>query len=98
VYKNVCAACHSLDRIAFRNLVGVCYNEEEVKEMMAEYSVPDGPNDDGEMFMRPAKVPNSSYRPHICYLAGSLHMAMHCCCFIAVSCIGVAVLLFDPSE
>lgn len=56
VYKNVCAACHSLDRVAFRNLVGVCYNETEVKEMMAEYEVQDGPNEDGEMFMRPCKV------------------------------------------
>lgn len=31
VYQQVCAACHSLERIAYRNLVGVCYNEAEAK-------------------------------------------------------------------
>ena len=30
VYKNICATCHSLERIAYRNLVGVCYTEAEV--------------------------------------------------------------------
>ena len=61
VYKNVCAACHSLERIAFRNLVGVCYNEAEVKEMLEEYQVEDGPNESGDMFKRPAKL--SDYIP-----------------------------------
>ena len=36
VYSQVCAACHGLKRIAFRNLVGVCYTEDEAKEMAAE--------------------------------------------------------------
>lgn len=31
MYQQVCAACHSMERVAFRNLVGVCYNEEEAK-------------------------------------------------------------------
>ena len=33
VYKEVCSACHSMKFLAFRNLVGVCYTEEEVKKM-----------------------------------------------------------------
>lgn len=37
----------SLSRIAFRNLVGVCYTEEEVKEIAAGIEVTDGPNDQG---------------------------------------------------
>lgn len=32
VYKNVCAACHSMKYIAFRNLIGVSHTEEEAKE------------------------------------------------------------------
>lgn len=36
VYQQVCAACHSVNQIYFRNLVGVAYTEEEVKEMAAE--------------------------------------------------------------
>ena len=32
----VCAACHSVEQLHYRNLVGVAYTEEEVKEMAAE--------------------------------------------------------------
>ncbi len=55
VFKNVCAACHSLKLIAFRNLEALGYNEDEVKAIAAGYEVQDGPNDSGEMFSRPAK-------------------------------------------
>lgn len=54
VYKEVCAACHALDYIAFRNLMDLGYTEDEVKAIAAEYEVMDGPNDEGEMFSRPA--------------------------------------------
>ena len=56
VYRDVCAACHSLERIAWRNLIGVTHTEAEVKEMAAEYEYQDGPNDQGDMFMRPGKA------------------------------------------
>ena len=36
MYRGVCATCHSLNRIAFRNMDGVCYTTEELKEMAAE--------------------------------------------------------------
>lgn len=36
VYKEVCSACHSLDRIAWRNLVGVAYSVDEVKGFAEE--------------------------------------------------------------
>lgn len=49
VYAEVCAACHGLKRIAYRNLVGVCYTEDEAKEMAADKEYPDGPDDTGEM-------------------------------------------------
>lgn len=53
VYKNVCAGCHSLRFIAFRNLEGIGFNEEQIKAIAAEYDIEDGPNDDGDMFTRP---------------------------------------------
>lgn len=31
VYKQVCAACHSMKYIAYRNLVGVSHTEAEAK-------------------------------------------------------------------
>ena len=61
VYTQVCASCHGLSRIAYRNLVDVCYSEAEVKEMAADTDVVDGPNDEGEMFERPGKL--SDYLP-----------------------------------
>jgi cytochrome c1 len=61
VYREVCSACHSLDRVAFRNLQALGYSEDQVKNIAAEYTVIDGPNDDGEMFERPARP--SDYFP-----------------------------------
>ena len=52
VYKEVCSACHGLQRIAFRNLTSIGFSEAEVKALAASYQVKDGPNDDGEMFER----------------------------------------------
>ena len=57
----MCASCHSLARIAYRNLVGVCFNEDEAKAMAEDKDVMDGPNDEGEMFERPGKL--SDYFP-----------------------------------
>ena len=53
VYNEVCAGCHSMKLIAFRNFADLGYNEAEIKALAAQYEVQDGPNDDGEMFMRP---------------------------------------------
>jgi ubiquinol-cytochrome c reductase cytochrome c1 subunit len=54
-YQEVCAGCHSLDLIAFRNLADLGYNEAEIKAIAAEYDIEDGPDDDGEMFTRPGR-------------------------------------------
>ncbi|CDZ98504.1 ubiquinol-cytochrome c reductase cytochrome c1 subunit [Phaffia rhodozyma] len=61
VYKEVCSACHSLKRIAWRNLVGVSHTVDEVKAFAADAEYEDGPNDEGEMFMRPGKL--ADYMP-----------------------------------
>ena len=53
VYREVCAGCHSMQYIAFRNFADLGYNEAEIKAIAAEYDVEDGPNDEGEMFTRP---------------------------------------------
>ena len=61
VYREVCSSCHSLDRIAWRNLVGVSHTVDEVKTMAEEAEYEDGPNDEGDMFQRPGKL--SDYMP-----------------------------------
>lgn len=64
VYKEICATCHSLDRIAYRNLVGVSHTLDEAKALAEEIEVVDGPNDQGEMFTRPGKLSDYHPRPY----------------------------------
>ncbi|KAI5475325.1 cytochrome c1 [Pseudohyphozyma bogoriensis] len=61
VYREVCSTCHSVDRIAWRNLVGVSHTVTEAKAMAEEVEYTDGPDAAGEMFQRPGKL--SDYMP-----------------------------------
>jgi len=61
VYSEVCAACHSMDLVAFRTLDDLGYSEDQLKSFAANYEVEDGPNGDGEMFTRVAGL--SDYFP-----------------------------------
>lgn len=56
VYRQVCSTCHSLELIAYRNLVGVSHTEEQAKALAASFEIVDGPNDEGEMFERKGKL------------------------------------------
>ncbi|KAK9529625.1 hypothetical protein VZT92_013705 [Zoarces viviparus] len=64
VYKQVCAACHSMEYLAFRNLVGVSHTEAEVKAIAEEVEVVDGPDETGEMFTRPGKLSDYFPKPY----------------------------------
>jgi ubiquinol-cytochrome c reductase cytochrome c1 subunit len=55
VYKEVCAACHPVKHLYYRDLTEIGYTEDQVKGIAAQYQVTDGPNDQGEMYQRPAK-------------------------------------------
>ncbi|MCC6946788.1 MAG: cytochrome c1 [Bradyrhizobiaceae bacterium] len=59
VYREVCASCHGLKYIAFRNLVqpgGPGFSDAEARAIAAEYQITDGPDDTGEMFERPGRL------------------------------------------
>ncbi len=64
VYKEVCAACHSLEYISFRNFEALGYSEAQVKALAAEYEVDDGPDDNGDMFKRKAKPSDKLPKPY----------------------------------
>ncbi|KAI8816275.1 cytochrome C1 family-domain-containing protein [Fimicolochytrium jonesii] len=64
VYKEVCSACHSMQYIHYRNLVGVSHTEEEAKALAAEYEYDDGPDDSGNMFKRPGKLTDAMPNPY----------------------------------
>ncbi len=53
VYREVCSTCHSMNRIAFRNLQQIGFSEEQVKQLASESAVTDGPDNEGKMFIRP---------------------------------------------
>jgi ubiquinol-cytochrome c reductase cytochrome c1 subunit len=55
VYRDVCAACHSLKYVYYRHLEGIGLSEAEIKGVAAEATVKDGPNDAGDMFERPGR-------------------------------------------
>jgi cytochrome c1 len=70
VYKDICAACHTLDLVAFRNLGdpgGPGFTEAEVRALAASYMVPAEPDErgrttdaDGRPLMREA-IPADYY-------------------------------------
>jgi cytochrome c1 len=69
IYQNVCAACHGMTRLSFRNLAekgGPEFKPEQIKELAAKWpiQVKDGPNDKGEMFERPARAADRFPSPH----------------------------------
>lgn len=55
VYKEVCAACHSLKFVAFRNLADLGYSEAQVKAEAATWQVPGVDPNTGEATMRPGE-------------------------------------------
>lgn len=61
VYKEVCSACHSMNRLSYRNLADLGYSEAEIKAIAADVTITDGPNDEGEMFERPGR-PSDHFR------------------------------------
>ena len=64
VYREVCAGCHGIEYIAFRNLEDIGFSEEQVRALASEYTVTDGPDDDGEMFEREARPSDTLPSPY----------------------------------
>ncbi len=67
VYTEVCASCHSMKYLSYRNLMekgGPEFSEEQAKAIAASFEITDGPNEDGEMFERPAKLSDKFVMPY----------------------------------
>jgi ubiquinol-cytochrome c reductase cytochrome c1 subunit len=60
VYKEVCAACHSLNHVRYRNLKALGFSEDQVKAIAAGHTITDSPNDQGQMVERPRR-PNDFF-------------------------------------
>ncbi len=67
VYTEVCSSCHSMKYLSYRNLVqsgGPEFSEAQAKAIAASFEVKDGPNADGEMFMRPGRLSDKFVMPY----------------------------------
>ena len=67
VYTEVCSSCHSMKYLSYRNLVeegGPEFSVEQAKAIAASFEVKDGPNADGEMFMRPGRLSDKFVMPY----------------------------------
>ena len=59
VYREVCASCHGMKLVAFRNLAdpgGPEFSAAQARQLASEYKIQDGPNDQGEMFERTGQI------------------------------------------
>lgn len=64
VHQTVCANCHSMRLLSYRNLGepgGPEFSPEAVQILASQVQMTDGPNDKGEMFQRPAR-PSDRFR------------------------------------
>ena len=67
VYTEVCSACHSMKYLSYRNLSepgGPEFSESQAKAIASNFEVIDGPNSEGEMFTRPAKLSDKFVMPY----------------------------------
>jgi len=67
VYREVCSGCHSVQHLSYRNLSekgGPEFSIEEAKIIASQFEVEDGPNNDGEMFMRPGRLSDKFVKPY----------------------------------
>ena len=67
VYAEVCASCHSMKYLSYRNLNepgGPEFSIEQAKAIASQFELTDGPNDDGEMFTRTAKLSDKFVSPY----------------------------------
>ena len=49
VYREVCSGCHSMRLLYYRDLIDIGFSEDQVKAIAAEYTVVDGPDDEGNI-------------------------------------------------
>ncbi|MBA1338505.1 MAG: ubiquinol-cytochrome c reductase cytochrome c1 subunit [Pelagibacterales bacterium] len=67
VYQEVCSGCHSVQYLSYRNLSekgGPEFSIDESKAIASQFEVEDGPNSDGEMFMRTVRLSDNFVKPY----------------------------------
>ena len=60
VYNEICAGCHSLEHVSYRNLLDIGFSNDQVKEFASQFEVTAEPDSDGEVNMRSA-IPSDKF-------------------------------------
>ena len=63
VYREVCAGCHAMRLMFYRNLTQIGLSEAAAKVEAANAFIVDGPDEEGEMFERPGKLSDRFVSP-----------------------------------
>lgn len=60
VYNEICAGCHSLEHVSYRNLLDIGFTNDQVKEYASQFEVMAKPDSEGEVYMRSA-IPSDKF-------------------------------------
>ncbi|MCY4230357.1 MAG: cytochrome c1 [Alphaproteobacteria bacterium] len=63
VYREVCAGCHAMRLVFYRNLMQIGFSEAAARAEAANAFIVDGPDEEGEMFERPGKLSDRFVSP-----------------------------------
>lgn len=63
VYSSVCANCHAMHLLSYRNLREIGLTDAQVRAAAASVQVTAGPNDEGQMFQRPGLPSDRFHSP-----------------------------------
>ena len=63
IYQEICSACHGMKRLRFRELKDLGFAEDQIKKYAETFEILDGPNELGEMFMRPGEPSDTFASP-----------------------------------
>jgi len=64
VFLEICAQCHGAKYLRYGDLADLGYDEEQIDAIAAQFEVEDGPDDEGEMFMRAARPTDTFPEPY----------------------------------
>jgi ubiquinol-cytochrome c reductase cytochrome c1 subunit len=62
VYADACANCHGLKYLHYRDLSGIGFTDDQIKQIAARFEVPSGFDNQGNLVSKPA-TPASAFRP-----------------------------------
>tara|TARA_B100000029_G_scaffold134005_1_gene128221 strand:- start:7710 stop:8474 length:765 start_codon:yes stop_codon:yes gene_type:complete len=64
IYQEICSACHGMKRLRFRELKDLGFTFDQIQKYAETFEILDGPNELGEMFMRPGEPSDTFISPY----------------------------------